>query len=141
MQLNMRCIRSILIEIENAQNYSFNENQKICRSYLFIDDLLKIPSLSDYSINDIIKSLQTLFEAGYIDADIKWLGKELRHCVIYSLTYSGYSFLESILDEKRFTASQKALSSARTYSLEAFREISKGVFDAVIQAAIKRIVL
>lgn len=123
MRLNQECVRSVLLTLEEI-------NTPVRPTML--NDLLDSPGLTDYSEDDVIYTVQTLIYANFIDA------KPLRtfdsiDYMIYSITWEGHQFLDTIRDEKVWRETKNVAKTFTSASLEILSKIATEVMVGLIK--------
>ena len=64
----------------------------------------------------------------------QWASNSVQRCHVSSLTYEGHELLESVRDEKHWSAIKTGMDAVRNYSLSALAAIAEGVTSAAIGA-------
>ena len=122
MKLELNCVRSVLRTVEALDFSEHSTPEKLHKE------------LPEYSVEQLEYTCLMLGDGGFLTlmtCDV--MGSHLPGVkAIVSLTYKGHEFLNSIRDEKQWTAVGKGLRAVRNYSLEAVSMISKGVTEAAL---------
>lgn len=119
MKLNYDCVRDFLIDIEKSVDISDNISVSAIMEHL-----------PDYSAEDVIYTALQLTEAGYINANnivgnVNNAGFVPKYYVISSMTFSGHEYLNSIRDNKVWSAVKKEISTLSTVSLPVIQRIAQ----------------
>lgn len=98
MKLDPRCIRDLLITIEEKSTLDDNYVSKRISIYNLMDS----DRLKDYSKKELIYTLKKLNEAYLVKAEFKYASNMLYDCWVTELTFQGHQFLSSISNSKVF---------------------------------------
>ena len=122
MKLNVNCVRSILLELEEFPLGSYTP-------YDFKQ------AISEFGIDSVEYTLKKLYEGGYINAKVTDPDTErLDFYGIFDMTFSGHEFLAKIRDSQQWSAVKKGAGAIRNYSLSAISAIAEGLTAAAISA-------
>lgn len=124
MQLNIDCVRDILLSVE-AKDFG---------KIFTVDCLLEI--LPQYQEDEITYACLKLGEAGMLDISAaKYLGSEVPGIKsIRELTYSGHQFLENIKSDNNWSKTKEIAKSVGSSSIDTVKQIAVGVISSVIQS-------
>ena len=117
MKLNVKCVRSILLEMEKQplnEPLSFNALRK---------------RLSGYDKDEVQYSCFKLYEAGYIDAlkiDVDNLPTPL-FPYLNDITFAGHEFLNKVRDDTVFQKALGVAEKAGAFSLEIVSQAATAV--------------
>ena len=129
MKLNLDCVRSTMLAIEN---FSFGEE---CR----MNQLMEKPELEGFLENDVEYTCLKLLEAGYIDADtIQVLRSPERIVCVSDLTFQGHEFLNTIRSDSNWGKVKNTAKQAGISSIKGIYDIGKQVAAAAITAALQQ---
>lgn len=90
LKLKHDCVRTLLLTIESDIPHG---------EFLYSDDLHKNPNLKNFSLEDVVYTIEKIYEADFINADIIKTLSDGQSAIVHSLTYSGHTFLDNIRDE------------------------------------------
>lgn len=132
MKLNHECIRSVMLKIEELQQYVLSDDGNIENHALHFEPLCK--ALPKFSKEDIFYSLDIMEQAGYISLSTNWANNRLYGCAVNYMTFAGHEFLDSIRDPKHWRTIKNGLSAVCNFSLSTISSIAEGVTTAAISA-------
>lgn len=119
MKRDLDLIRSILLEIERS-----NDLKTSCTS---------IAEALNHDVFEISHHVNLLLDAGYLIATpFKALGYKYNEYCIKRITNQGYDYLDSVRDEKVYSATKKALKGVAGFSLEIVKETASSVIKSFI---------
>lgn len=119
MKLNPKCVRDVLLSLEQMSGLNDNFLPKSFNIYdFFTDDLT-----SKYSKEEIVYTLRKLTEADYIIASFKYASNSLYSSDIKELTYKGHEFLDTISNSQIFDS-----------VIEKLDELGSGVSFEILKA-------
>lgn len=113
MKLNQDLVRLLLLQIEDKT-----------RPYepLELSDI----SIKDYSYEEILYTTERLLEAGYIKARLETTDLHRDH-VIYSLTWDGHKFLDTVRDNVVWRRTNDIVKKLSSVSLSLILHIGEQV--------------
>lgn len=121
MQLNLDCIRDVLLELETFPigSYTVNSFQNC---------------LSKYSNEQILYTLTKLCEGNYINALFsRTLGGRPIISAVYDMTFQGHEFLEKIRSDNVWNNNLKPVfSSIGSMSLDVVSKVASTVIAALV---------
>lgn len=130
MKLNIDCVRSVLLAIENL------EYGEVCN----FSDFLSKPELYGYQENDVQYTCQKLLEAGYIKALIAHSLRQPEFVArVSDLTYSGHEFLNTIRKDTLWEKTKNIAKNIGISSLSGLSEIGKQLASSAITDALQRL--
>lgn len=123
MQLNVDCVRDVLIQLEKAD---FNETT-------YISTLTT--TLSSYSEEDIIYTCLKLYEAGFITADVYDINGFGLPVIKYisDITYEGHQFLADIHSDTIWNGAKNVALKVGINSLNGFSQIVTSIVSILIK--------
>ena len=120
MKMNLDCIRSVLLELEDLPLDIYAP-----------DDLEK--TLKKYDFEDVNYSLIKLEEAGYVRAQIsRTLGGDVEVFSVSDITFSGHQFLEKIRDDQVWGKTKSVAASIGSWALDVVTQIATAVISDLI---------
>ena len=129
MRLNLDCIRSTMLAIEN---FSFGEE---CR----MNELMEKPELAGFEEEDVQYTCLKLLEAGYIEGKtIQVLRAPESIAWVSDLTFQGHEFLNTIRSDSNWGKVKSTAKLAGVSSIKGVLEIAKQVAAAAITAALQQ---
>lgn len=111
MKLNKDCIRDLLIYLEDNLSYT----NKISTGSL---------SLKDYTRDELVYTVERLSEAGFINATKICDAPCTPTYHIFSLTYNGHQFLDTVRDNSIWKNTKTVASQLASVSLPIIQEIA-----------------
>lgn len=119
MKLNKDCIRDLLIYLEDNLSYT----HRISTGSL---------SLKDYTRDELVYTVERLSEAGFINATKICDGPCAPTYHIFSLSYNGHQFLDTIRDDKIWKNTKIAASKLASVSIPIFQEIASSLIKSTL---------
>lgn len=113
MKLNQDLVRSLLLQIEDKTGPY---------EPLELSDI----SIKDYSYEEILYTTERLLEAGYIKARLETTDLHRDH-VIYSLTWDGHKFLDTVRDNVVWRRTNDIVKRLSSVSLNLILHIGEQV--------------
>lgn len=92
MKLDINCVRDVLLCLEESLVL---DDDLTCNSFS-VEMFYNQCNLETYTIAEVGYTLVKLEEAGYINASFKWLNRQIYCSDIYSITFAGHQFLDTI---------------------------------------------
>ena len=130
MKLNIDCVRSVLLAIENF------EYGEVCN----FTDFLSKPELHGYPEDDVQYTCQKLLEAGYIKAlTFRSLKQPEAIARVSDLTYSGHEFLNTIRKDTLWEKTKSIAKKVGVSSLSALAEIWKQLASSAITDSLQHL--
>ncbi len=111
MKLNKDCIRDLLIYLEDNLSYT----HRISTGSL---------SLKDYTRDELVYTVERLSEAGFINVSKICDEPCTPTYFIFSLTYNGHQFLDTIRDNSIWKNTKTVASQLASVSLPIIQEIA-----------------
>lgn len=111
MKLNKDCIRDLLIYLEDNLSYT----HRISTGSL---------SLKDYTRDELVYTVERLSEAGFINVSKICDRPCTPTYFIFSLTYNGHQFLDTIRDNSIWKNTKTVASQLASVSLPIIQEIA-----------------
>lgn len=131
MQLNLDCIRGVLLAVEKLQiiesNYTGGFSTRKVSSKALFDELADA-----FLQEDIVYTVRLLEDGGYIKADIHQSGHTIPSFYIESMTYKGHEYLEQIKNDTVWSKTKRISSSVGCSALETVLDIAKTVISTAI---------
>ena len=126
MKLDNDCVRAVLLAVENAS-----------RGQLRLPFLCE--QLPQYDEDTLNYTCLKLTEGGFLDSEIHSVPGETFPVLIWinSMTYQGHEFLDTIRDDTNWGKVKATAKKAGVFSMKALAEISQGVAQAAITAALQ----
>lgn len=119
MKLNQDLVRSLLLQIEDKTGPY---------EPLELSDI----SIKDYSYEEILYTTERLLEAGYITARLE--PTKLRcNQVIYSLTWEGHRFLDTVRDSAVWRSTKDVAKKMSSVSLNIMLHIAEQIILNKVQ--------
>ncbi len=119
MKLNQDLVRLLLLEIEDKTGpYDFLELSDI--------------SIKDYSYEEILYTTERLLEAGYITARLEPTKLSCNQ-VIYSLTWEGHRFLDTVRDSAVWRSTKDVAKKMSSVSLNIMLHIAEQIILNKVQ--------
>lgn len=127
MKLNPDCIRDILLFLE--------ENLSLTPTLGFqeIDYRTLSESLS-YSKAEVVNTIITLDEAGFIKTISDYSCEGLEELDIYRITYDGYQFIETIRPETVWKKVRHVGTNIGSMSIDVITKIASSVITELVKA-------
>lgn len=132
MKLDIDCVREVLLYLENMETYVTDDDGDITLQGSYLGQICQ--AIPNYPKEQIFYTLKTLEDGGFLNMTTKWASNSVHFCHVSSLTYDGHELLESVRDEKHWSAIKTGLAAVRNYSLSAVASIAEGVTSAAIGA-------
>jgi hypothetical protein len=129
MQLNIECVRAVLMYIENNNQCEINRhNQKSLRK-IGLKELYGGVCDDDFTEDNVWYTVLKLFEGRLIDgwkipSDAPSL---MTTCEIESLTLNGHELLDNIRDPEVFKKTKSVLQKVASVSLNVFSQVAGSV--------------
>lgn len=92
MKLDINCVRDVLLSLE--EHLVLDEELKY--NDLTIQSLYSKGDLNKYTLQDVAYTVSMLEEAGFVDASIQLINRQIYFSSISSLTFEGHQFLDAI---------------------------------------------
>ena len=124
MKLNIDCMRSVLLELEETPY----------QASLSLGDLVSSLSKQDFEYQDICYSVLKLNEAGYISANIQRNSQSTRILSLNDITFSGHQFLENIRSDSVWNNVKAIAVKIGSNSIASLTQIATGVITAIIKS-------
>jgi len=126
VKLDHDCVRDVLLTVEAATRGQLRLPY-LCR---------QLPQYDEDALNYTCLKLS---EGGYLDAEIHAVCGETFPALIWinSMTYQGHEFLDTIRDDTNWGRVKATAKKAGVFSMSALAEISQGVAQAAITAALQ----
>lgn len=122
MQLNIDCMRDVLLTVESA-------------NFLEEVTLSKIQeSLPEYTKDDISYTILKLNEANFIKARIKYYNDGLYIFGVSDITYAGHQFLADIRADNVWSKVKSTSKSIGATSISAITQITSAIVTELIKA-------
>lgn len=119
MKLNKDCIRDLLIYLEDNLSYTHRiSTGSLC--------------LKDYTRDELVYTVERLSEAGFINANKICNGPCTPTYHIFSLTYNGHQFLDTIRDDKIWKNTKIAASKLASVSIPIFQELASSLIKSTL---------
>lgn len=122
MELNVDCMRAIMLEIEK-QPLNSTLRPKTLKE-----------SLPDFESDDIDYAILKLNEAGFINATIPHYDNGYCILSIESLTYNGHQFLETIRDNKVWRKTKNICGKIGSFAIDVITKVASGVISDLIKS-------
>lgn len=119
MELNPKCIRDVMLSIEELVGLSDN----LTIHSVSLDHLCKHELLQQYSEKEVFYTLLKLNEGNYVELKYSYMSNKLYQCEIGNLTLQGHEYLETIRSNKVFD-----------YVQDKINEIGGGATTEIIKA-------
>ena len=132
MKLNPECIRDVLLYLEENIRYICPKHALIKRNKINMYKIAK--ALSDYSEEDVIYSIEKLYELKYIQImdEQRDNQKYIVQCNVHSITAAGHEFLETVRPKSVWEETKVRLKKIGIMSLPALSFVSKTVTGEII---------
>ncbi|MEE4561606.1 DUF2513 domain-containing protein [Paenibacillus polymyxa] len=114
MQLKHDLVRNVLLTIESNE-YGTRLTQS---------NFKEAPLLTDCDLTDFVYTVERLYEAGFIDAEIAHMAFNSVSVRVKSITWSGHQFLDNIRDNKVWSETKKISSKVASVSLGILSEVA-----------------
>lgn len=135
MQLNLDCVRSVLLAVEKLQVIEISPMGNIITRKVSMKAMFG--ELTDRLPEDIVYSVILLKDEGYIEADIIQTDSVIANFHIHRMTYRGHELLERIRDGKVWSKILNAVSFAAVNSLGAVFEAGGDHLTAALKTFFK----
>ena len=120
MKLNHDCVRACMLYLE--ENLGVNSRINLVGVHL-----------KDYSYDDVLYSFIKLSEAGFINGKPQPAGNNPAYVFITtSITYEGHKFIDSVRDDKVWSATKKISSKVASVSLDILTTIATNVLTKML---------
>ena len=130
MELNYKCIRDILLLIEQKQKLIITDSDNLVSHLEELDCTFFIDNLEKCPKEDVIYTLKKLSESNFLDAEVaKSNDNDIIEITVYEMTYEGHQFLASIKNKnvwEKFLEAGKALD---TFPLNIIASIAAGICE------------
>lgn len=135
MKLNADCVRDLLLFLEQQPFFETVSRSLVTPREVTLDEISQ--ALPEYSTNELYYTTYVLSEGDFIAAVFTQEGDNNMSCMVERLTYRGHEMLDSIRDDRLWTAVKAGLSAVRNYSLAAIQSIAAGVTESAIKAYVQ----
>ena len=101
---------------------------------LSYDTSIKLPSvhLKDYSSEELTYTTDKLYEAGYIDAHSVGADYMTPLFIVYSITYEGHQFLNTIRDDTIWNNTKTKVSKLSSVSIPILQEVASSIIKSML---------
>lgn len=123
MRLNQDCVRSIMLFIEDKNEFG---------SFLDLDNFLSAKELREYKPEEIKYVLAKLSETNYLHDRIEWVNNEIVEYSTGALTWEGHKFLDTIRDNKVWSKTKKITNKFASVSISMVENIASQVITNLI---------
>ena len=128
MKLDYELVRTLLIYVEENINFGgFKDTKSIAED-------LELPE------RDITYTAVKLQEAGFLHLNVKEWNTPVQashQCVIYSLTFSGHEYLNSIRNEKVWQKIKSAIAkNGEIFTFQVITSVSKVLIEKLLTSAL-----
>lgn len=120
MKLDHECVRAFLLEYEDKGP---------AYKYETLNDLQNLNCYHTFGPDVLAYTIAKLIEAGFVTGEVKWDWRsgQLEDCHIFSMTYSGHEFLDTIRDNKVWASTKKAISAFSSVALSTVMGVGKSL--------------
>lgn len=131
MKLNYDCVRDVLLYIEENIEY-INADNDLAHKSLNFGQVIK--GLPEYEKNDVIYSIEKLFEARFIALTSLYRNNsgEITKAQIADITWDGHDFLNNIREEVVWKATKTAANKVKAVSVFTLKTISAQIIKMLI---------
>lgn len=131
MKLNYDCVRDVLLYIEENIEYINTDNNLAHKSLNFGQVIKGLPK---YEKNDVIYSIEKLFEARFIVLTSLYRNNsgEITKAQIADITWNGHDFLNNIREEVVWDATKIAANKVKAVSVFTLKTISAQIIKMLI---------
>lgn len=123
MRLNQDCVRSVMLFIEDKNEFG---------SFLDLDNFLSAKELTEYKPEEIKYVLAKLSETNYLHDRIEWVNNEIVEYSTGALTWEGHKFLDTIRDNKVWSKTKKITNKFASVSISMVENIASQVITNLI---------
>lgn len=123
MKLNQDCVRSVMLFIEDKNEFG---------SFLDLDNFLSAKELREYKPEEIKYVLAKLSETNYLHDRIEWVNNEIAEYSTGALTWEGHKFLDTIRDNKVWSKTKKITNKFASVSISMVENIASQVITNLI---------
>lgn len=124
MRLNQNCIRDILLELEDTLDYDDHIN---------LSTMSTFTSWKKYGEKDFLYTISKLSEAKYINESHQSAdGIMYYELFIFSLTWNGHKFLDTIRDNEVWSTTKSILAKFSSVSITTIENVASNVLTNLI---------
>ncbi|MBC6130527.1 DUF2513 domain-containing protein [Listeria seeligeri] len=125
MKLNHECVRKVLLEIEDKQDFLFQNFN--------YEELKQFDCVTEFGHDVVFYTLYRLKEADFIDFNHKIINGKIHFFSLSKITWKGHEFLDNIRDDKVWKNTKEIASTFTSASISFLSKIAFNVLSESVK--------